>query len=355
MNGKLLLAAVTAFASLTASAHTLFVDNQSGHSPLNVYAWGDGLEDPLGGWPGASSKGTETISGVTYLKYDLPASDKAYNLIFNWDGGQYDGPTITPQADVYVKAGATSAEVIGDPNVTEYNVYVNDGLGWDALYLYAWGNNLPELFGGWPGKASSATETINGVTYQKFPFSGNGGNYNLIFNNNDKTQFDGPSITADRDIFIDAADGAATLVSDPRVKSYKIYINDKSGWNNLYLYAWGDGLPELFGGWPGMAPSATETVDGVEYKVFPFAEGSASYNLIFNNNDGSQFDGPVISLDKDYFITITSDSFTTGIDSITDEDNSEAVYYNVAGVRVMSPDKGIYLMVKGSKTSKVCF
>ena len=25
-----------------------------------------------------------------------------------------------------------------------------DNTGWDALTLYAWGNDLPELFGGWP-------------------------------------------------------------------------------------------------------------------------------------------------------------------------------------------------------------
>lgn len=354
MNGKLLLSAVTALASLTASAHTLYVDNQTGHSPLNVYAWGDGPE-LFGGWPGATSTGTETIAGVTYLKYDMPESDVASNLIFNWDGGQYDGPTITPVSDIYIKAGATSAEVISDPSAIEYNVYVNDRLGWDALYIYAWGNNVPELFGGWPGKASAGTETIEGVTYQKFPFAGNGENYNLIFNNNNATQFDGPSITANADIFIDAADGAATLINDPRVRTCKIYVNDNSGWADLHLYAWADGLPQLFGNWPGAVPSSTETIDGVEYKVFPFAAGNAEYNLIFNNNDTAQFDGPVVKIDKDYFISITSDSFTTGVDTITDADDSEVMYFSIDGVRVMSPDKGIYLMVKGAKTTKVCF
>ena len=45
---------------------------------------------------------------------------------------------------------------------------------------------------------------------------------------------------------------------------------------------------------------------------------------------------------------------STGVDSVEiDDANAEAVYYNLQGVRVQNPSNGIYIMVKGNKSSKV--
>ena len=46
----------------------------------------------------------------------------------------------------------------------------------------------------------------------------------------------------------------------------------------------------------------TETVDGVTYKVLTVEGAGETENLIFNNNDGTQYDAMSITLDKDYFI-----------------------------------------------------
>ncbi len=178
---------------------TLYVDNQSGWETVNVYAWADGQPDLFGAWPGAASKGTETIKGVTYLTYDMQSGTTPYSLIFNNGTDQFDGPVITPSADVFVSITATSAEVIPNPNLGKYKIYIEDKTGWDAFYIYAWGNNLPELFGTWPGKQATETETIDGVEYKVITMEGNGEQYNLIFNNNAGTQYDATSITVDRD------------------------------------------------------------------------------------------------------------------------------------------------------------
>ena len=49
-----------------------------------------------------------------------------------------------------------------------YAVFVMDNTGWDALTLYAWGNDLPELFGGWPGISPTGSVEIKGITYKYF-------------------------------------------------------------------------------------------------------------------------------------------------------------------------------------------
>lgn len=47
----------------------------------------------------------------------------------------------------------------------------------------------------------------------------------------------------------------------------------------------------------------------------------------------------------------------TGVDNIISDDDNDAapVYYNLQGVRVANPDKGIYIMVKGNTSKKVHF
>ncbi len=43
----------------------------------------------------------------------------------------------------------------------------------------------------------------------------------------------------------------------------------------------------------------------------------------------------------------------TGVEGVTVEEAGEAVYYNLQGVRVANPESGLYIVVKGGKSSKV--
>lgn len=53
-------------------------------------------------------------------------------------------------------------------------------------------------------------------------------------------------------------------------------------------------------------------------------------------------------------IGITAD-LETGVSEIEADAEGEAVYYNLQGVRVANPDKGLFIVVKGGKSSKVIF
>lgn len=95
---------------------------------------------------------------------------------------------------------------------------------------------------------------------------------------------------------------------------YAVFVMDNTGWDALTLYAWGNDLPELFGGWPGISPTGSVEIKGITYKYFDTGEANKGlvYNLIFNDNGvGSQFDGPQnFTLDRDIYLEITESGWT---------------------------------------------
>ncbi len=87
-----------------------------------------------------------------------------------------------------------------------------------------------------------------------------------------------------------------------------------------------------------------------------------NYNFVQNGGSHFYFDGQGKNFIKGNIevspfeyanISITSiDDVTTEVSDILDED-AEEVFYNLQGVRVENPDKGIYIRVKGNKTEKI--
>ena len=59
-------------------------------------------------------------------------------------------------------------------------------LGWAETTIYAWGNDITELFGSWPGILPTGSVEIKGVTsnYYDTGEANKGLTYNLIMNNN---------------------------------------------------------------------------------------------------------------------------------------------------------------------------
>ena len=309
-------------ASTPHDGYAIFIYNNSPDF-AELYAWvwedGSGGEDFLGvGWPGVPFTGTQMINGVAYNYFDFGSQNdgKTVNFIVNnnnqgkqaeVDGLVLDknyyfeltGTTLTEVDPETFKPEGGNPETPEEPEPTpsgEYKIYISDQTGWDNFYVYAWGAS--EIFGAWPGASTTEKETIGGVEYLVFNMAGGGEEENLIFNNNNGTQYDAMVITVDQDYYIIAYPDRAEVASAPE---YKLYIEDQTGWNNFYVYAWGE-AGEIFSGWPGAQGTATEVVDGVTYYVFSFSGYGETENLIFNNNEGTQYDAMPITLDQDYYI-----------------------------------------------------
>lgn len=138
---------------------------------------------------------------------------------------------------------------------------------------------------------------------------------------------------------------------------YHIYVDDQTTYPALGLYAWGDS--ELFGAWPGQAPIDEQTIEDTHFKVFGHNADSGNFSFIFNNwNQGKQLADYSVTGGKDYYFQINDngvkelDEATLGVDGIEGED-APAEYYNLNGVRVSNPERGIYIVRKGNKVAKV--
>ncbi len=118
-----------------------------------------------------------------------------------------------------------------------------------------------------------------------------------------------------------AAWGGAAQQPEIEHDGYAVFVLDETGWDALTLYMWGD-VNDLNGGWPGMAVTGTQTINGVTYKYFDMgaANTGLAENLIFNNNGGgTQLSDFAFTIDRDLYLRLTSD----GVEEISNEPEIE--------------------------------
>lgn len=155
-----------------------------------------------------------------------------------------------------------------------------------------------------------------------------------------------------------AIDDFALTSAVETVPEYKwhIYIEDKTGYESMGVYAYGD--REIWGAWPGQAPIDVTTVEGVEYKVFGHDEDSGNFNLIVNNwNHSLQLpDYPIVG-GRDYWFEATATALTeksSGVDTaVVPAEEYPVEYFTLQGVRVSNPGTGLYIRRQGPAVSKI--
>lgn len=119
--------------------------------------------------------------------------------------------------------------------------------------------------------------------------------------------------------------------------THYVYAEDKTGWDALGLYAWGDS--EFYGSWPGQAVVGEVVINGITYQVFPLNTDSGNFNLIFNNwNNGKQLSDYAITANRDYYFTLSPNGAT---------EVDPTVYSGIAAV----PSAGEAIAVSGTRVS----
>ena len=324
----------------TSSAYNIYIKDETGWNDLYLYAYVEDAPSIFGEWPGVKVTDTEVIDGITYkVIKNITATEVPQNLIVNNNAGeQIDLPgAYTITENIFVSASHPA-------------IYLLDNSGWDNLYLYAWGAGIPEMFGGWPGVEATEKVGIDGVEYLKVSFPEEAAMpSNLIFNNGDGVQFDGPTLDHIGSIYI-KVEGDSFIVSDVPFPVYNIYIEDKTGWDRLYLYAYSNEEASLFGEWPGVEVSETVTIGDTRFKVVRNLPASdTEHSFIIHNNSGEQQDiDGIHTLTKHLYFASVS-----GVDSVESSDDVVVEYYNLQGMRILNPGKGIYICRKGNKVFKV--
>lgn len=71
-------------------------------------------------------------------------------------------------------------------------------------------------------------------------------------------------------------------------KVYHIYIENKTVWQDVALYAWKDSGDQPLGNWPGIQPTRTVEIEGKTYYDFQVSEYVFGCQLILNNNGQGQ-------------------------------------------------------------------
>ncbi|MBQ7192062.1 MAG: hypothetical protein IJS00_04220 [Paludibacteraceae bacterium] len=145
-----------------------------------------------------------------------------------------------------------------------------------------------DFIGGWPGIQATSTIEDNSVTYEVYTIDNDKLPMNLIYNNNGGgSQLEDYYIDTAEDLYLVAYTSGLQPAgtAEPTFVTYHAYVNNTTGWDTFYLYAWGD--KDAFGAWPGMTIPAS---------AFPC-------KLIFNNNNnGSQLPDYTLTTAADYYL-----------------------------------------------------
>lgn len=176
----------------------------------------------------------------------------------------------------------------------------------------------------------SYTSTVSGVTYKaqmatnggkSFQFRSNGSNSGLV-------TIDNPSKLIVKSVAIEVYSGA----NEADIYGYTEDYTDPT-----QLYATADNNNKIVGEQFGAL-----TKDGA-------AEPDNNYVAF-----GLRSKSGALYLSK-ITVTWTKNSTDVGVDSILNDSDAAPVYYNLQGVRVAQPEKGLYIVVKGGKSQKVIF
>lgn len=270
----------------------------------------------------------------------------------SWGAKSADGEEYTGSA-TYKKV---------DPNAA-ITIHVKSS---SAPNIYVWGSNNGsnvEPCGAWPGTQMSATKVVDGVTYYYVTID-DLDSVNFILNTGGSKTPDITGITGDVFYTYDGGTNAqpvtGTSVPDPVTPdpvtpsdgNYVVYFENQRNWNPVYVYSWiDDPFEEYFGKWPGKQVTETVTMNGKQYFKITIPNVKDNSKIIFNNGNGTQTDDLAL---KHTFIYAPDGSMTVGVNNVEVETEDAAPeFYNLQGIRVYNPGPGIYLMRKGTKTTKV--
>lgn len=278
--------------------------------------WKLNLSDDITGKRGIYLDPTTFVSGKTLADgYHFVNSTQRNEVTSLGDNiTRTESPAVGTRTNMYISKWAAYFDSAPEKPVHDgFVVYVDNQTSWNSLYLYQWGA-VNDLNGAWPGATPTGIEVKDGITYTYFDMgdANSGLAQNLIFNNGEGTQLKDFAYTIDHDLYLRITDaGVEEINAAPVHDGFTVFVKNETGWDNLYLYQWGD-VNDLNGAWPGAEPTGTQTINGVEYTYFDMGDANTGLkqNLIFNNGNGTQLKDFSYTIDHDVYLDITASGVT---------------------------------------------
>ena len=166
-------------------------------------------------------------------------------------------------------------------------VYFYNAYGWEKVGAYVYGASTDDPLGGWPGTEMEADESLGegwySVTVPAAP------KFNIVIFNTDKDDERAELEIPDAEHVYVSVDGKAHESSNDAEKPVTtVRFLNNSGWDDVYAYVYTDTEgEEPLGGFPGTAAKASDTGKNWYEVSVP---AWTPFNIIFNDNDESQFD-----------------------------------------------------------------
>lgn len=337
------LVALNATATFTGVLNGTYRDCVTGHE---IVVTGGTLTTPA--FSGKGNLRVYVLDGPGKVGNDGPYlydTAKHTPTLLPYDGTEEEGDPTTQ----YVTGGGSgSGTVIDLDDLDVYEPTVDDPSEMCVFYeadpsrnevtVWAWSSGKNFTGGSWPGQSA----TLKGKTAQGdrliYKWTGNvayGGTNKptgIIFSSygNQQTEdlayvnhgyyvdgvFDhkvGPdSPDVEPDTTQAVASHATIFLKDPTPAPHS--------WSKVYFYAWDDN-GQLLGGWPGQLMTDTKVVNGQRFycHTFDIANSDYTFNIIFNQGDGSHQTEDIKGLNRDTYFEIASTTNKYTVRDITDQ------------------------------------
>lgn len=268
------------------------------------------------------------------------------------------GDDMEPGTSVTVKWTATNGTDTANGEVTftkkaprpigeGLKIYIKAN---QAPHLHTWSDDGDTGTGSWPGYLMTDKETEGNVEYWVYTFPKEIKSYKMVLNMGSDAHKTGDLGPFTHDIYYEYDnDKTAKVIStgsnDP-VDGDIVYFQNSDNWNSVFAYTW-SGSHQQLGAWPGTQMTETTVLNGINYFFIKVPNSDADTKIIFNSGNGTQT-GDFDFHPGGYYNALG----WTSVDRI-DADEIETEYYSLQGVRVMNPSKGIYIVRRGNRTSKV--
>lgn len=229
-------------------------------------------------------------------------------------------------------------------------VYLKNNAGWNRPTVWAWtsGDNCTAA-GQWPGDAMRQLE--GDLWIWEVP-AGKPMPENIIFSNSGDNQtadlkyVDGATYNCAGSL-VDGGDTPGTSDPDP---GFTVYFDDSnSRWGAVKVHFWG-GTSEST--WPGVDMKYDSGLGLYSYTV-----PAGTTGLVFNNGNGTQTQDFTAAAhhiyDSNGDTGRTVDSSTSGIEAEGLDGDEEIRFFNLQGIEVKNPTKGIFIMTKGNQATRV--